>query len=172
MIIRYSKFLSILFFAVFLTLIGCQQTLTISKVDYSQPIETVLEPDQQGLVNDMQHGISFNVLPIQYAETGDSTGVTTEQIRMIRGKEGFYYITSAGYQHVYVMAPEESKLKLKKKILIAEEGISQPAFNQRSPFVQLLNRETGENYALTVDGIKKLNNKEITQKETTNNENN
>lgn len=172
MILRYSKSLFVLFFVGILAITGCQQTLTISKVDYSQPIETVLEPDQQGVVNDMQHGISFNVLPIQYAETGDSTSVTTEQIRMIRGKEGFYYITSAGYQHVYVMAPEEEKLKLKKKIMIAEGGISQPAFNQRSPFVQLLNRETGENYALTAEGIQKLDNQEITQKETTNNENN
>lgn len=132
---------------------GCKQSLVISKVDYSQPIETVLQPNEEGVVTDVQHGLSFNVLPLQHAETKDSSSVTTEQLRLIRGKEGYYYITSAGYKHVYVMAPERGTLKLKKKILIREEGIAQPAFNQRNPYVQLLNRETGENYALTVDGV-------------------
>lgn len=144
---------------------GCKQTLVISEVDYSQPIETVLQPDENGVVNDVQHGLSFNVLPLQYAETGDTSSVTTGQVRMIRGKEGYYYITSAGYQNVYVMAPEKGALKLKKKILIKEGGIAQPAFNQRNPYVQLLNLETGENYALTADGIHQPKENEKLKKE-------
>lgn len=139
---------------------GCTQTLVISEVDYSQPIETVLQPDDEGVVEDVKNGLTFNILPLQYAETKDTSSVTTEEIRMIRGKEGYYYITSSGYQNVYVMAPDNGALKLKKKILIKEEGISQPAFNQRNPYVQLLNRETGEHYALTVDGIHQLENEE------------
>lgn len=163
---RSSKLLITLIFFGTSFMTGCQQTLMISDVDYSQPIETVLQPNEEGVVSDVEHGISFNILPIQYAETGDTTTVTTDEIRMIRGREGFYYITAVGYQNVYVMAPEEETLRLKKKILVNEGGISQPAFNQRSPYVQLLNRETGESYALSVEGIRQLDEETITQKET------
>ncbi len=131
---------------------GCRHSMVISKVDYSQPIETVLEPDEKGVVNDVQNGMAFNVLPLQYAETGDSTSVTIDRIRMIRGSEGYYYITAEGYKHVYVMEPEKSSLKLKNKIEVSEEGIQNPAFNQRNKYVQLLNRKTGEYYALTFKG--------------------
>ncbi|MDR8390934.1 hypothetical protein NC796_07285 [Aliifodinibius sp. S!AR15-10] len=133
---------------------GCKQSMVISDVNYSQPIETVLTPNENGVVEDVQHGLSFNILPLQYAETEDTSSVTTREVRMIRGKEGFYYITAAGYSNVYVMAPEKNQLKLKKKIKISEEGIEQPAFNQRDTYVQLLNRETEDTYMLTEEGVK------------------
>lgn len=143
---------------------GCRQAMVISKVDYSQPIETVLVPDEQGMVNDVEHGIKFSILPLQYAETKDTTFVTTKPIRMIRGKEGYYYITSDGYRHVYVMAPDKGILKLKNKIAIKEQGISDPAFNQRDPYVQLISQETGEQYTITADGIRTMRSKQISNK--------
>ena len=137
-----------------LLLVGCKQSMVISDVDYSQPIETVLEPDEQGNVEDVQHGIRFNILPLQYAETGDSSTVNTREVRMIRGKEGFYYITAAGYSNVYVMAPDKHKLTLENKIKITETGIEKPAFNQRENYIQLLNRETNDIYTLTEQGVR------------------
>lgn len=142
------------------TTMGCKQSMVISKVDYSQPVETVLTPDDKGFVQDVQHGLKFNILPLQYAETQDTSTVTTHRIRMIRGSEGYYYITSDGYQNVYVMAPEKGSLKLKNKIKINEEGLAEPAFNQREPYIQLLNRSTGETYALNADGIQNPKNKQ------------
>lgn len=136
-------------------LVGCKQTLVINKVDYSQPVETVLEPNAEGQVTDVRNNISFNILPLQYKETKDTTSVTTKEIRMIRGKEGFYYMTAPGFQHVYVMAPEKGSLKLQKQVQINKEGLKEPAFNQRNPYVQLLNKSTGETYALTKEGIAK-----------------
>lgn len=162
---RLSKLLKALLLICVTVFMGCKQTLVISDVDYSQPIESVLETDENGMVNDVRTGLSFNILPLQYVETQDSSSVTTEEVRMIRGNEGYYYITSPGYQNVYVMAPEKSTLKLKNKILIKEGGISKPAFNQRNPYVQLLNRETGENYALTEKGIQKPDSNENTEEE-------
>lgn len=132
---------------------GCKQAMVISDVDYSQPIETVLVPDENGIVQDVQHGLQFNILPLQYAETQDTSSVTTNEIRMIRGKEGFYFITAPGYSNVYVMAPEMNKLKLEKTIEINDQGIAEPAFNQRDTYIQLLNRRTNETYSLTIDGI-------------------
>lgn len=150
---RLSKLFKALLLICVSVFMGCSQTLIISDVDYSQPIESVLQTNENGVVNDVKSGLSFNILPLQYVETQDTSSVTTKEVRMIRGKEGYYYITSPGYQNVFVMAPEKGILKLKNKILIKEEGISKPAFNQRTPYVQLLNRETGENYALTAKGV-------------------
>ncbi len=141
-----------------LLLAGCKQSMVISDVNYSQPIETVLSPNEEGVVEDVQHGLRFNILPLQYAETGDTSSVSTQEIRMIRGQEGFYYITAAGYSNVYVMSPEKSKLKLQKKIKISEQGIDQPAFNQRETHVQLLNRKTNDIYMLTDQGLRKNEN--------------
>ncbi|MFH5833971.1 hypothetical protein ACG2F4_08785 [Halalkalibaculum sp. DA3122] len=132
---------------------GCKQSLVISDVNYAQPIESVLTPDEEGTVVDVQHGLSFNILPLQFAETGDSSAVATRQVRLIRGKQGFYYITAPGYSNVYVMAPEKHKLTLKREINIDEEGIEEPAFNQREAYVQLLDRKTSESYRLTEQGI-------------------
>lgn len=158
---RFSNLLGMIVLLTGFVLVGCTQTLVIKEVDYSQPVETVLEPGEQGQVTDAENNISFNILPLQYRETKDTTSVTTEEIRMIRGKEGFYYITASGYQHVYVMAPEKGSLKLEKQIKINSEGLQDPAFNQRNPYVQLLNKSTGETYALTKKGIAKpKNNKE------------
>lgn len=163
---RLSKLFKALLLICVSMFVGCKQTLVISEVDYSQPIESVLTTNQEGMVNDVQSGLSFSVLPLQYVETQDTSSVTTKEIRMIRGKEGYYYITSPGYQNVYVMAPEKSTLKLENKILIKEEGISKPAFNQRNPYVQLLNRETGENYALTAKGIQQPDENDNSEEET------
>lgn len=121
--------------AIFITMIatvllaGCKQSMVISKVDYSQSIESVLQPDEDGTVKDVKHGLTFNIKPIQYAETQDTSSVTTNQVRYIRGQEGYYYITAPNYKNVYVMAPEKGKLVLKETLKTSEDGISKPAFN-------------------------------------------
>lgn len=143
---------SILVVGIILT--GCSQSLVISKVDYAQPIESVLTPDEDGIVEDPQNGFSFSIMPLQYAETQDTSSVTTEQVRYIRSKEGFYYITATGYKNVYVMEPKKNSLKLENKIMISEDGITKPAFNQRETFIQLLDRDTGSAWALDPDGVR------------------
>jgi hypothetical protein len=139
--------------AVLLT--GCKQSMVISKVDYSQSIESVLQPDDDGTVTDPQHGITFNIKPIQYAETQDTSSVTTNQVRYIRGQEGYYYITAPDYKNIYVMAPDKGKLVLKETLKVTDEGIAKPAFNQRMTHIQLLNRSTGEVWKVTAEDIKK-----------------
>lgn len=139
--------------AVLLT--GCKQSMVISKVDYSQSIESVLKANNEGMVEDLKHGLRFNIKPIQYAETQDTSSVTTKKIRYIRGHEGYYYLTAPGYKNVYVMAPEQSKLVLKETLEISEEGIDEPAFNQRLTHIQLLNQSTGDVWKVSEDNIEK-----------------
>jgi len=134
---------------------GCKQSLVISQVDYSQSVESVLTPDKEGLVEDVRQGLKFNIKPLQYAETQDTSSVTTKQVRYIRGQEGFYYITAPNYKNVYVMAPEEEKLKLVKTLNVSEEGITKPALNQRSSHIQLVNIASGESWKLQPEKVQK-----------------
>ncbi len=134
---------------------GCKQSMVISKVDYSQSIESVLTPDDDGMVEDQKHGLAFNIKPLQYMETQDTSSVTTEEVRYIRGKEGFYYVTAPNYKNVYLLEPEKSKLRLEKKIKVSEEGIAEPAFNQRITHIQLLNQQSNESWKLDPEGIQK-----------------
>lgn len=138
-----------------LLLTGCKQSMVISEVDYSQSIESVLQPDEDGTVKDLKHGLTFNIKPIQYAETQDTSSVTTNQVRYIRGQEGYYYITAPNYKNVYVMAPEKGKLVLKETLKTTDEGIAKPAFNQRMTHIQLVNRSTGEIWKVNAESIEK-----------------
>ena len=138
-----------------LLLTGCKQSMVISEVDYSQSIESVLQPDEDGTVKDLKHGLTFNIKPIQYAETQDTSSVTTNQVRDIRGQEGYYYITAPNYKNVYVMAPEKGKLVLKETLKTTDEGIAKPAFNQRMTHIQLVNRSTGEIWKVNAESIEK-----------------
>jgi hypothetical protein len=147
-----KAFAGIFIFAVVVAT-GCKQSMVISKVDYSQPIESVLTPDENGMVEDVKHGLKFSILPIQFKETQDTSSVTTSEIRYIRGATGFYYLTAPTYQNVYMMSSEEGELKLENTFPLKEPGIDKPAFNQRDGFVQLVNRTTEERYRLTPEGL-------------------
>lgn len=131
---------------------ACSSSLVIQHVDYSQPLETVLKPNNQGLVNDVRHGLSFNIKPLQYAETQDSSSVTVSAVHLIRGTDGYYYVTAPGFKDVYIMAPAENKLVTKKKVLVNKNGLTNPAFNQRKPYIELL--ANGNVYQLNKDGLK------------------
>jgi hypothetical protein len=151
----FIKAVTMISMIAFLFVTGCKQSMVISKVDYSQSIESVLEPDEDGTVNDIKHGLTFNIKPIQFEETQDSSSVTTEQVRYIRGQEGYYYITAPDYKNIYVMAPEKGKLVLKEKLKASDKGIAKPAFNQRMTHIQLLNQATGDVWQINPESIEK-----------------
>ena len=58
---------------------------------------------------------------------------------LIRDAAGFYYMTAAHFKNVYVFTASDGALVQQSKIVVSEAGLTQPAFNQRSPFVQLIN---------------------------------
>lgn len=147
--------ITVLTIAAAVALTGCKQSMVINEVDYSQSIESVLTPGEDGMVEDIQHGIRFNIMPLQYEETGDTSSVTTEEVRFIRGHEGYYYITAPNYKHIYVMEPEEGVLTLKSQLAVTENGLAEPALNQRASYIQLINRETGESWEVRPEDIQK-----------------
>jgi hypothetical protein len=133
------------------TLTACS-TLTLKPVDFSWPIESVLKVDDDGFVKEDRYSFSFNSINLFLEETGDSLSYINKEIRIIRDMNSYYYITSKNFKHVYVFTNSEGALSLSKKILISEAGISNPAFNQRQPYIELINGDT--KLLLSNDGIK------------------
>jgi len=133
--------------------VGCNDALIVQNVNYAQPVESVLEPDTNGVVTDKRYSISFDVSMLQYAETGDSANVNIDRVHLIRGVKGYYYITANNFKHVYVMKPTKGSLTLKEKVLVSDEGLRSPAFNFRPPYIQLVETENQKIYALDENGI-------------------
>src|SRR5699024_6961968 len=79
---------------------GCKQSMVINKVDYSQPIKSVVRPNEEGMVVDQRYGMKINIMPLLYDETQDTSTVSTTQVRIIRGQSGHYNLTATTYQHV------------------------------------------------------------------------
>lgn len=146
-----KKSILILFFVV--PLLAACSSLIIKPVNFGWPIENVLTSDSNGMVEEQRHSISFNITPLLQAEFGDSTKAGSQEIRLIRNNEGYYFITAQGFKNVYVFSPGGSSLNLENKFLVTEEGLQNPVFNQRNTYIELINGESI--YELTGKGIMK-----------------
>ncbi|MDX1591585.1 MAG: hypothetical protein R3283_06470, partial [Balneolaceae bacterium] len=129
---------------------ACGPSLVLENVDYAQPIESVLTPDSDNQVHDQRFAIKFNITNILAEEDLSSVN----QIRLIRNSAGYYFVTAAGFNHVYVFEPAESELSLTSRISVAENGLGQPAFNQRSTHIELVDLSSGSTYNLDQNGIR------------------
>lgn len=148
-----SRIIYSLFVAGLLVLQGCTNKLIVKNVNYAQHVESVLEPNSNGMVTDYRYGLSFNMLPFQYEEFNDSSRVLINQIRLIRNDAGFYFITADAFKHVYVMKPGDSRLMMEAKILVDDQGLENPAFNWRNPLVQIISKDKAESVFLNQHGI-------------------
>ena len=138
-------------FLTFFILAGCS-SLTLKPGDFAWPVESALRVDSQGNVQSERYSFSLNVKELLFAETKDSVNVSKVTLRMIRNVQGFYFITAAQFQNIYIFEQTEGGLKLKNKILVAKNGLNEPAFNQRAPYVQLVSGQSPA-ILLTEDGV-------------------
>lgn len=132
------KFLKFMLFL--LVAVGCSQ-LTLEPSDFSWPIETVLDVDENGEIHENRYSFSTNVQSLFIDETNDSTAFMNASVRMIRDEKGLYYITSNGFKNVYLFTVSDGKLVLYSKHLVSEFGLDLPAFNQRKPYIEVLDGE-------------------------------
>ncbi len=129
---------------------ACGPSLVLEDVDYAQPIESVLAPDDNSEVHDQRYAVKFSIAPVLEEE-----GITSvDEIRLIRNRAGYYFLTAAEFNNVYVFEPAESELALATIIEITENGLEQPAFNQRDEHIELVDLGTGESYNLDQSGIR------------------
>jgi hypothetical protein len=127
---------------------ACGPSLVLQGVDYAQPIESVLSPNSNAEVHDQRYAVKFNLSPVLEEEGVSSV----DQVRLIRNSAGYYFLTAAGFNNVYVFAPDESELSLETKINITGSGLQQPAFNQRNGQIELVDMATGDTYNLDQNG--------------------
>ena len=145
---KYTKYLLIML----LTLTaGCSSVL-LTPADFSWPLEDVLKVDDNGFITVDRYSFNLNVKPLFQVELNDSTKAVGSEIRLIRGTEGYYYITASGFKNVYTFLPVEGGFKLSSKIEISDSSaLKTPKFNQRPPNIELIDGMT--KYLLNKNGI-------------------
>lgn len=141
--------LSILLLGVVLT--ACGGKMTITNVNFATPFEKVMQINENGDTIDQRSGLSFNVIPLLTKENISLQDVVGSEIRVIRNQQGFYFVTSAGFKNVYIMESANSSLKTVHTIKVSEAGLQGPVFNQRTPYIQLV--DGGRVFNLTRNGI-------------------
>ena len=132
-----------------LALPGC--ALTLKPVDFSWSYESVLTADSAGYVRAEPKTIAFNAGELFRAETKDPAAAAGTIVRIIRDYDGYYFITAPGFKHVYIFNGAKGELTLKKKVLIAEQGMEKPFFNRRDLGIELV--ANGQAFLLSRKGI-------------------
>ena len=138
---KLIKFIPIIFIV---SLTACS-TLILQPADFAWPVESVLSVDNNGNVKEDRHSVTFNTKELFLEERGDSLGYEGKEIRVIRDGKGFFFITAKNFKNVYVFKTDEGKLVQENKIFVSEFGLQAPAFNQRDPYIEL------------IDGTNKMN---------------
>jgi len=146
------RIMTILSGLILLAAIESCSSVVLKPADFYWPIESVLKVDNKGFVEDQRYSIIVKVKTLFFEEFADSNNFTGKEIRMIRDKNGYCYMTGKDFKNVYVFFPVEAGFKLYEKILISEDkAMSNPAFNQKSPYIELID---GKNkYLLQHKGI-------------------
>lgn len=151
---KQKSFIPILLLAYLMITVSACNKFVVENVNYSQQIESVLIPDENGDVHDIRHGITFNIEPFKTQEFSEEERIPEiKEVRLIRNAEGYYFITANQFKNVYVMQPGKSELKLKNKIKVSEERLNAPAFNLRDTTVQLVKTDTNEILTLNENGL-------------------
>ena len=140
------------FFVPFLVLIiAACSSLTLKPADFSWPIENALKVDSKGFIEEQRYAFTLKVKPLFFEEFADSNNYAGKEIRIIRDKLGYVYITGKDFKNVYVLMTVAGGMKLENKIMVSERGLVLPAFNQKSPNIELL--DTPNKYLLNNKGI-------------------
>ncbi|MCL5029258.1 MAG: hypothetical protein M1480_09605 [Bacteroidetes bacterium] len=132
-------------------------SLVLKPADFSWPIESVSNVGNNGNVEVKRYSLNFDARPLFIKETGDSLSYQNQQLRVIRNSKGYYFMVANNFKNVYVFNVKDGVFKLEKKIEISkQEGIQNPAFNQRPPYIELVyGSNSDKKLNLSEDGIEK-----------------
>ena len=144
------KLISFLPFLLLVIAAACS-TLNLQQADFAWPVESVISIDENGKVSDERYSISFDTGGLFYEELEDSSAYVGKKIRILRDINGYYFIIAEKFKNVYVFQMDNGAMALNNKIFISEFGVEDPALNQRTPFVELI--DGGKSLYLTNNGI-------------------
>jgi hypothetical protein len=145
------RILKYLFIPFLVLITAACSSLILKPADFSWPIENVLKVDNKGFVEEQRYAFTLKVKSLFFEEFADSNNFAGKEIRIIRDKLGYVYITGKNFKNVYVFMSMEGGMKLSEKILVTEKGLNSPAFNQKSPNIELL--DSPNKYLLNNKGI-------------------
>ncbi|PKL82668.1 MAG: hypothetical protein CVV24_08875 [Ignavibacteriae bacterium HGW-Ignavibacteriae-3] len=145
------RILKYIFIPLLVVITAACSSLVLKPGDFSWPIESALKIDNKGFIEEQRYAFTIKVKPIFFEEFADSNNFAGKEIRIIRDRLGYVYITGKSFKNVYVFMSVEGGMKLEEKILVAEKGLASPAFNQKSPNIELL--DTPNKYLLNHKGL-------------------
>ncbi|MFA7229399.1 MAG: hypothetical protein WC061_10220 [Melioribacteraceae bacterium] len=126
-------------------------SLTLKPADFSWPIENALKVDSKGFIEEQRYAFTLKVKSLFFEEFADSNNFAGREIRIIRDKMGYVYVTGKEFKNVYVMMNVEGGMKVENKIPVSEKGLISPAFNQKSPNIELI--DSPNKYLLNNKGL-------------------
>ena len=139
-------------FPLFLLLIiaAACSTLKLQQADFAWPVESVLFVNDDGMVTEDRYSIIFDARGLFFEEFQDSSVFKGKKIRIIRDVNGFYFITAEKFKNVYVFKMDYGAMILDNKISVSETGVTNPALNQRPPYIVLI--DDSKSIYLTITG--------------------
>jgi len=133
------------------TLVSCA-SLKIENVDFGWPVESVVTVGEDNVAQDKRYSVAFPTAALAMEEFQNPDALRGAKLRVIRSKEGYYFVTGPKFRNVYVFEPGEGMLTQEGKILVSETGLKDPALNNRPPHVELVDGDAFKK-VLTASGI-------------------
>ena len=128
-------------FLVSIVLVGCS-SLQLQPADFSWAAEEIIEVGSKGMVDAKRYSVAFTVTPLLAKEFAEDSmaAKNTKEIRLIRDKAGFYYLTGKKFKSVYVLVQSEGALAVNNTLTIsAEKPMDDPKFDQKDSYIELWN---------------------------------
>ena len=146
-------------FLVSIVLVGCS-SLQLQPADFSWAAEEIIEVGSKGMVDAKRYSVAFTVTPLLAKEFAEDSmaAKNTKEIRLIRDKAGFYYLTGKKFKNVYVLVQSEGALAVNNTLTIsAEKPMDDPKFDQKDSYIELWNGK--EKFQLTKGGAQPVGGK-------------
>jgi len=137
-------------FVLLLMLPACS-LVTLENANFAWPVEAVLTVNSMNIIEEGRYAFAVNIAPLAQAEFQDSTALRGKTIRVIRNAQGYYFVTGPRFKKVYVFRTGEGAFEEVTSIQVSETGLTQPALNQRPPFIELLDGNTPPKYLTNSD---------------------
>jgi hypothetical protein len=154
-----KKILVLISITASLAMIGCS-SLQLQPADFSWAAEEIVQVGSNGMVDAKRYSVAFTVTPLLAKEfAADSAGAkNTNEVRLIRDKAGFYYLTGKNFKNVYVLAQSDGALAVSNTIVIsADKAMDDPKFDQKETYIELWSGK--DKYQITKGGAQPLGGK-------------